>query len=74
MNGQLLTPDDLAERWSVPKSQVYRLTREGKLKPVCLGRYYRYRLGAVEDFEEHGGTAPTGGSFGSQKHTNGGNG
>lgn len=58
-SGALLTPDALADRWSVPKSQVYRLTREGRLPVVKLGRYYRYALGAVETFEAKGGTGGT---------------
>lgn len=51
MTGQLLTADQLAERWQVPKSHVYRLTREGKIPAVELGRYRRYRLDAIERFE-----------------------
>ena len=51
MTGQLLTADQLAERWQVPKSHVYRLTREGSIPAVKLGRYYRYRLDAIEAFE-----------------------
>jgi excisionase family DNA binding protein len=51
MTGQLLTAEQVAERWQVPKSQVYRLTRDGKIPVVELGRYYRYRLDAIERFE-----------------------
>jgi excisionase family DNA binding protein len=51
MSGQLLTCDQLAERWQVPRSQVYRLTREGVIPTVRLGRYYRYREDAIEAFE-----------------------
>lgn len=51
MIGQLLTADQLAERWQVPKSQVYALTRTGAIPTVRLGRYYRYRLDAIEAFE-----------------------
>lgn len=51
----LLSADDLAARWQVPRSQVYRLTREGLLPTVRIGRYYRYRLAAVEAFEVAGG-------------------
>lgn len=54
-NGGLFTPDELAERWSVPKSQVYRLAREGKLPAVRIGRYVRFAETAVERFEEEGG-------------------
>jgi len=49
--GRLLTADDLAERWSVPKSHVYRLAREGKIPTVELGRYRRWTLVAVEALE-----------------------
>lgn len=47
----LLTPDQLAERWQVPKSQVYRLAREGRVPVVCIGRYYRFSLPAIEQWE-----------------------
>src|SRR4051794_10914364 len=48
---RLLTAEQLAARWQVPKSHVYRLTREGRIPTVRLGRYYRYRLAAVEAWE-----------------------
>jgi len=51
MNGRLLTAEDLAERWAVPKSHVYRLAREGRIPVVELGRYKRFRLDAIERFE-----------------------
>jgi excisionase family DNA binding protein len=60
MTGQLLTADQLAERWQVPKSHVYRLTREGQVPAVKLGRYYRYRLDAIERFELGGAEADAG--------------
>ncbi len=51
MTGRLLTADDLAERWQVPKGHVYALTRRGEIPTVKLGRYYRYRLDQIEAFE-----------------------
>jgi excisionase family DNA binding protein len=48
---RLLTADDLAARWRVPRAHVYRLTREYGLPVVRLGRYYRYRLAAIEAWE-----------------------
>jgi excisionase family DNA binding protein len=48
---QLLTAEQLAARWQVPQSHVYRLTREHRIPVVRLGRYYRYRLDAIERFE-----------------------
>ena len=47
----LLTAEQLAARWQVPTGHVYRLTRERKIPVVKLGRYYRYRLDAIERFE-----------------------
>lgn len=54
---RLLRAEDLAERWQIPKSHVYRLARDGKLPTVALGRYRRFTIDAVEDFERQGGTA-----------------
>jgi excisionase family DNA binding protein len=51
VTGRLLTADELAERWQVPKSQVYRLTREGAIPTVRLGRYVRYHPAAIDAFE-----------------------
>jgi excisionase family DNA binding protein len=48
---RLVNADDLAARWGVPKSQVYRLTREGHIPVVRLGKYCRYRLDAIEAWE-----------------------
>jgi excisionase family DNA binding protein len=48
---RLLTADQLAERWQVPKSQVYALTRRGEIPTVKLGKYYRYRRDVIEAFE-----------------------
>ena len=48
---QLLRAEDLAERWQVPTSQVYRLARDGKIPVVELGRYKRFQLDAIEKFE-----------------------
>lgn len=48
---RLLTAEELAERWQVPKSQVYRLTRDDAIPTVKVGRYYRYRLDAIEAWE-----------------------
>jgi excisionase family DNA binding protein len=53
---QLLTAEQLAERWQLPTSHVYRLAREGRIPAVALGRYRRFRLADVEAFEAAGGT------------------
>jgi len=56
---RLLTAEELAARWQVKTSHVWRLTREGRLPVVELGRYKRYRMQAVQEFEASGGTAAT---------------
>lgn len=48
---QLLTADDLAKRWQVSKAHVYRLAREGKIPSVNLGRFIRFRLDQIEEWE-----------------------
>ena len=53
----LLTAEEVAERWQVPRSHVYGLARAGRLPTVELGRYRRWTLEAVEAFERGGGTA-----------------
>lgn len=53
---QLLTAEELAVRWQIPKSHVYRLARDGRLPVVALGRYKRFTLAAIEHFETIGGT------------------
>jgi len=53
---QLLTAEDVADRWKVPKSHVWRLARERGLPCVKLGKYRRFSISAIEDFEAAGGT------------------
>lgn len=52
---RLSTAAELGARWQVPESHVYRLTRRGVLPVVRLGRYYRYRVDAIEAWELAGG-------------------
>jgi hypothetical protein len=52
MSGQILTAEQLAARWQVKVQWVYAKTRSGEIPKVPLpGRYYRYRLDAIEAFE-----------------------
>lgn len=56
MDGQrLLTAEQVAARWQVSKFHVYRLARQGKVPTVAIGRYYRFRLAALVEWEEAGG-------------------
>jgi len=50
-SAQLLTTDQLAERWQVSKAHVYRLAREKRIPAVAIGRYYRFRLSSIEAWE-----------------------
>lgn len=53
---QLLTAGDLADRWQVPVSHIYRLARGEQIPVVKLGKYRRFRIADVEAFEQDGGT------------------
>lgn len=48
---RLLTAEELADRWQVPASHVYRLARRDDIPVVRLGRYYRFRLDEIEAWE-----------------------
>lgn len=52
---KLLTADDLADRWQVPKTHIYRLARDGRLPVVRIGRYFRFSVEQIEQFERDGG-------------------
>jgi hypothetical protein len=52
---RLLDAAELGERWGVPKSMPYRLSREGKLETVHIGKYKRWRIEVIEQFEREGG-------------------
>ena len=52
---RLLTPEQLADRWSIAKATIYTHTRAGKIPAVRIGRLYRYRLEAIEEYERDGG-------------------
>ena len=53
---KLMTADDLAERWQLPKSHIYRLARLRVIPVVVLGKYRRFRLEDIIEFERNGGT------------------
>jgi excisionase family DNA binding protein len=58
VTGQLLTAEQVAERYQLPVSQIYRLTRAGVLPAVKLGRYYRFTVAGLERFEDSFTTNP----------------
>jgi excisionase family DNA binding protein len=48
----LLTADELAERLHVTKSWIYNKVRAGRMPHVRLGRYVRFRVGAIDAWIE----------------------
>jgi excisionase family DNA binding protein len=48
--GRLMTAEETAERLSVPKTWIYAETRAGRIPHVKLGRYYRYRPDAIDQW------------------------
>ena len=53
---QLLTAEQVADRFQVPTSHVWRLARTGQLESIALGRYRRFTEEALRRFLEAGGT------------------
>jgi hypothetical protein len=59
---KLLTAEELAARWQLPgktpEKCALRMARDGIIPPgavVKLGRYVRFRLDKIEQFERDGG-------------------
>ena len=49
---EILTAEQLAERWQVRTDWVYAKTRSGEIPCIPIpGRYKRYRLDVIERFE-----------------------
>jgi excisionase family DNA binding protein len=53
MSTRLLTASEVAALLGVPKSWVYEQSRRGLIPTVELGRYRRFREGAIERMVEH---------------------
>lgn len=50
MATKLITADDVATRWNVPRSWVYARAREGSIPHVRLGRYVRFDPDLLDQF------------------------
>jgi excisionase family DNA binding protein len=48
----LLTAEQVGEMLGVPRSWVYRQSRQGRIPTVTLGHYRRYRAEAIEEWVE----------------------
>ena len=48
--GSFMTVEDVAELLRINKSTVYRMAKEGRLPATRVGRQWRFRQSALEDF------------------------
>jgi excisionase family DNA binding protein len=48
--GGLMTAEEIARILGVKPGWIYRQSRAGRIPTVRLGRYYRYRLDAIEEW------------------------
>lgn len=52
MSVEILTAEQLADRWQVEKQWIYAKCRSGELPKIPLpGKYVRFRLDVIEAFE-----------------------
>jgi excisionase family DNA binding protein len=51
----VLTAEQLADRWTVTRRTVHRWARDGLIPAVRVGKFYRFRLDVIETFEADGG-------------------
>jgi excisionase family DNA binding protein len=49
---QLITIDELAALWSVPRATLYNWVNQGRLPYVKLGRSLRFDLVQIEEFRQ----------------------
>jgi excisionase family DNA binding protein len=53
--GAFMTVEDVAEMLRINKSTVYRMAKAGRIPATRVGRQWRFRLSALEDFLDAGG-------------------
>lgn len=49
---RLLTTEEAAREWNIPKKAIYRLVREGRLRPFIGFKSWRFRPGDIDDVLE----------------------
>ena len=49
---KFLTTQEAAVEWNIPKKSIYRLVREGKLRPFIGFKSWRFRIHDIEDVLE----------------------
>ena len=52
MPDEVLTIEELASYLKVPKSTLYKLVREGKVPCQKIGRHWRFRKAAIDNWLE----------------------
>jgi len=57
---KLMNAAEVAELLGVPEPHIYRLSREGKLPTIKVGRYSRSSPSALAAFMANGGTTGAG--------------
>lgn len=50
--GDILTIQELAVYLKIPKSTLYKLVREGKIPSQKIGRHWRFRKQAIDNWLE----------------------
>ncbi len=53
--GEFMTVEDVADMLRINKSTVYRMAKAGRIPATRVGRQWRFRLSALEDFLDAGG-------------------
>ena len=56
MHSKLLTASDVARHFNLSPETVYRLTRQGILPAIRIGRSYRYELVSLETWKTENST------------------
>jgi len=58
--GDVLTIEELSVYLKIPKSTLYKLVREGKVPCQKIGRHWRFRKGAIDNWLEETRTNESG--------------
>lgn len=53
--GEFMTVEDVADMLRINKSTVYRMAKAGRIPATRVGRQWRFRLSALEEFLDAGG-------------------
>ncbi len=51
-HSDVLTIDELAAYLKIPKSTLYKIVREGKIPSQKVGRHWRFRKAAIDEWLE----------------------